>query len=168
MSQLAGQLGIDWRLLLSQAVNFFLLLLVLRIFVYKPLLKLLRDRREKIENGLMKAEEAGRRLEAAEEEHRRRLKDAEAAAVGILRKAETDAKGLEERLVAAARKKEADELAKIGAALRAKEEESRRAVEAEAVAFVKSVVAKTVELSPESVDDALVARAVKELKQAAS
>jgi F-type H+-transporting ATPase subunit b len=61
MEQLLTQLGIDWHLLISQAVNFFLLLIVLRIFVYKPLLTVLRERREKIENGIIKAEEADRR-----------------------------------------------------------------------------------------------------------
>jgi hypothetical protein len=38
MQQLLDNLGINWELLLSQAVNFALLLIVLRIFVYKPVI----------------------------------------------------------------------------------------------------------------------------------
>lgn len=57
-----GQLGIDWRLLLSQAANFALLLIVLSIFVYKPLLKLMHDRQNKINEGLVKAKAADERL----------------------------------------------------------------------------------------------------------
>ena len=67
MQQLFAQLGIDWHLLLSQAVNFFLLLVVLRLFVYTPLLKLLHDRRARIEEGLTKADEADKRLVEVEE-----------------------------------------------------------------------------------------------------
>ena len=39
MSQLFSQLGIDWHLLLSQAVNFLILLVILRLVAYKPILK---------------------------------------------------------------------------------------------------------------------------------
>ncbi len=67
MEQLLSQLGIDWKLLLSQAVNFFLLLIVLRLFVYKPLLQMLHERRERIEEGIEKAKEADIRLLEAEE-----------------------------------------------------------------------------------------------------
>src|SRR3989344_4325457 len=38
------QLGIHWQLLLSQAVNFFILLIILRVFAYKPLLAVIRKR----------------------------------------------------------------------------------------------------------------------------
>ena len=51
MSQLFSQLGIDWHLLLSQAINFLLLLIVLRLVVYKPLLNLLHKRKGKDRGG---------------------------------------------------------------------------------------------------------------------
>ena len=162
MQQLFAQLGIDWHLLLSQAVNFLLLLVVLRIFVYKPLLDLLHKRRDKIEEGLVKAEEAGRRLLEVEEIGKGKIKDAEVQAMGILKKTENDAKVLEAKLLAEVKRKEAEELASTAAILRAREEESRRAMEKEAVVLVRSAIAKTVELSPEKIDDALIARAVKE------
>ncbi len=165
MSELLGQLGIDWRLLLSQAVNFFLLLSVLYVFVYKPLIKLLRDRRARIEEGLMKAEEADKRLAAAETEHRARLKKADEEAIGILRKTEIEAKELEAKLVAGVKLKEAAELANVSKLVRAKEEEAQRALETEAVAFVKAAIARTAELAPEKIDDALIARAVDEMKR---
>ena len=52
MSQLFSQLGINGGLLLSQAVNFSLVLIVLYAVLYKPLLGILRSRRERIEEGL--------------------------------------------------------------------------------------------------------------------
>jgi hypothetical protein len=38
-------------------------------------------------------------------------------------------------------------------------------MEVEAAAFVRRAIAKTVELSPDKIDDALIAKAVKEAKQ---
>lgn len=162
MSQLLSQLGIDWRLLVSQAVNFFLLLIVLRIFVYKPLLQMLRDRREKIEMGIVKSEEADRRLVEVDEISKGKIKTAEHEAMGILKKTEVDAKEMEAKMLAAAKQKETEAMKNTEAMLRSREEESRRASEKEAAVLVRRVIAKTVELSPEMIDDALIGKAVAE------
>jgi len=165
MEQLFSQLGIDWHLLLSQAVNFFLLLIILRVFVYTPLLKLLHERRDRIEQGLVKAQEADRRLIEAEEMKKGKIKEGEAQAIAILKRTEGDAKALEAKLLAEAKRKEAEEFATMDAMLRAKEIESRRMLEKEAAAVVRMAIAKTVEMSPKNIDDALIARAVKEASQ---
>lgn len=167
MQQLLGQLGINGGLLLSQAVNFVLLLIVLRIFVYRPLLKLLHDRRKKIEDGLMKAEEAERRLHDVDEMNKGKIKQTEMEALGILKKTELDALALQERMLVDAKRREQEEFASAAARLRAQEQESRNVVEKEAAALVRRAIIKTVELSPEKIDDALIARAVTEAKQAA-
>src|SRR6266481_12460 len=167
MQQLITQLGLDWHLLLSQAVNFFLLLVVLRLFVYKPLLKLLHDRRDRIEEGLTKADEADRRLHEVDEIGKGRIKEAQTQALSILKKTEQDAKVLEEKLLAEAKAKEMAALRDMSDALRTKEEESRKAMEREAAALVKQAIVKAVELSPEMIDDTLIARAVKDAKQTA-
>jgi hypothetical protein len=51
------------------------------------------------------------------------------------------------------------------AALKAKETESRRAMEKEAANLVRQAIAKTVQLSPDQIDNALITRAVEEVKQ---
>lgn len=167
MGELVGQLGINWEFLISQLVNFALLLILLRIFVYKPVLKLLRDRREKIEGGLLKAEEADRRLHEVEVLGKEKIKEAETHALGIMKKTETDAKELEAKLLAAAKQHEQEAMKSAEVRLRAQEEESRRATEREAAQFVRAAIEKTVELSPSAIDDALIARAVQEVKRSA-
>jgi F-type H+-transporting ATPase subunit b len=167
MEQLVSQLGIDWHLLLSQAINFALLLIVLRIFVYKPLLKVLHDRREKIEGGLAKAEEAEKRLHEVDEIGKGKIKHAEAEALGILKQTELDAKTLEEKLLAEAKRKEDEAVKSTATRLRSQEDESRRAMEKEAAALVRQAIVKTVELSPEKIDDALIAKAIDQAKQGA-
>ena len=47
-----AKLGIDWKLLIAQAVNFGILFLVLRRFAYKPMLDFLENRSAQIDKGL--------------------------------------------------------------------------------------------------------------------
>jgi F-type H+-transporting ATPase subunit b len=165
VSQLFSQLGINGGLLLSQAVNFSLVLIVLYAVLYKPLLGILRSRRERIEEGLMKAKEADERLKEVDQIGKKKIKEAEDSAVGILKDVERKAKELEEKMIADAKRKEAVELKNAAAALRVQEDASRRAMEKEASAFVRAALAKTVELSPAAIDDALIAKAVRETAQ---
>lgn len=161
MSELLTQLGIDWRLLLSQAANFLILLAVLRFFAYKPLLKLLKDRQRKIEEGVRKSEEADARLAQVNLSAKERMKKAEEEALNILRQTEVRAKQLEAELLEKAKEKEEEELKNAELILRAKAEEARAAMRKEAAELVKKAIVKAVELDPEKIDDALVEKAVK-------
>ena len=51
-----ADLGINIPVLVAQILNFTFLLVVLRLFIYKPVLKMLDERREKIREGLSAAE----------------------------------------------------------------------------------------------------------------
>lgn len=68
MSELFAAFGIDWKLLLVQAVNFGVLLSVLTYFLYKPILRIIDERKEKVAEGVRTAEEATRKLADAETE----------------------------------------------------------------------------------------------------
>lgn len=56
MEEVIKAFGIDLRLIIIQLVNFALLAGVLGYFLYQPVLKLLREREEKIATGLKDAE----------------------------------------------------------------------------------------------------------------
>jgi F-type H+-transporting ATPase subunit b len=53
--ELIDKLGIDWKLLIAQVINFGILLFVLHRFAYKPILKMLQKRSQTIEDGLANA-----------------------------------------------------------------------------------------------------------------
>lgn len=57
-------LGINGPFLIAQIVNFVLLLLLLRAFLYRPMLKMLDSRKQRIAEGLQAAEVARREAEA--------------------------------------------------------------------------------------------------------
>ena len=92
MEGILGQLGVNWRLLLTQGVNFFVLLVVLNIFVFKPLTKIIEERRKRIEFGLKGAEEAEKKLNEIEVVKTERLAKADKTALGIISSAEDEAK----------------------------------------------------------------------------
>lgn len=165
MSELIRQLGIDWKLLLSQAVNFAVLLVVLRMFAYKPLLKIMRERRQKIEEGLQKSDEATKRLHEVDELAKRKTRAAEEEALSIIRKTELRAKQIETKLLGDARRKESTIIESARLAAEKKEDEAREAFNREAARLVKAAVVKTVELSPEAIDAALIEKAIREIRR---
>jgi len=56
MQEIVGVFGIDWRLLIIQMINFGILLLVLWYFLYRPLVRMIYRRQEKIKQGVLDAE----------------------------------------------------------------------------------------------------------------
>ncbi len=165
MTELAHTLGIDWRLLLSQAVNFLLLLIVLRAFVYKPVLKLLKERKERIEEGIAKAKEADARLEGANVMLKEKMREAEDRSLEMLRETEMRAKKVEEKLLGEAHLKEEAVLKNAELMAEEKKAEADVHIREKAVELVKQAIAKTVEMDPKHIDEALIKEAVKQVKQ---
>ena len=107
--ELLKNFGFDPVLLSAQVINFLIILFVLKRFLYKPLLDMLKKRQKTIEEGLKQAEEARITLESAEEKEREILKKARITADSMLeeakKEAETQAKKIEEEA-----KKEAESI----------------------------------------------------------
>lgn len=162
MEQLAEQLGIEWKLLLSQAVNFLILLVVLRFTVYKPLLNLLAKRREKIEAGLEKAKEADRRLAEISEVKREKLREAEREAMALMRASEERAKREAQAMLVAAREKEETLRKEAKQRIEAERLAELEATRSQAASLVKQILVKAVELKPEHIDEALIEKVARE------
>jgi F-type H+-transporting ATPase subunit b len=166
MAELFQKLGLDWKLLLAQGTNFLVLLGVLYIAAYKPLLKVMKERRERIEEGLTKAEEADRRLTDANEMAKEKMKEAEADAMKVLHETENKAKKLESDLLAEAHKKEASIIENAERVAQSKGEEEAARVRAEAKGLIKAALVKAVGMKPEAIDEAMINEAVETMKRA--
>ena len=68
MQELFETFGVNWKLLFIQAVNFGLLLVLLWYFLYRPVLRMIDERREKVAEGVRNAAAAEQKLNAAGEE----------------------------------------------------------------------------------------------------
>jgi len=62
------QLGVNVPLLIVQVLNFFVVLLALRVFLYKPILGMLDQRSQRIREGLDAAEQSKEQAASAEQE----------------------------------------------------------------------------------------------------
>jgi F-type H+-transporting ATPase subunit b len=91
MGQLFAAFGVNWKLLLVQAVNFGLLLSVLTYFLYKPVLRMIDERREKVAEGVRTAQEADRKLADAKVESEGIVGGAAREAEGLVATARTRA-----------------------------------------------------------------------------
>jgi F-type H+-transporting ATPase subunit b len=161
---LLSQLGINLSLFLSQTVNFFILLVVLTFFVYKPLIKVIKERNKKIKEGLDKAEEADIRLKEIDGIAKGKIKEAEQQSINMIKATEEKAKALDQDLTKKAEEHQQKMLAQIKLNAAYAEEEAKKEVLAKAADLVKKAIVKTVELDPHVVDQALIQKAVSEIK----
>jgi F-type H+-transporting ATPase subunit b len=69
-------LGFNLPGLIAQLVNFGILLVVMRLFLYKPVLRILDERKARIEEGLNRAEQAAVQASASQDEARRVIDEA--------------------------------------------------------------------------------------------
>jgi F-type H+-transporting ATPase subunit b len=164
MSELFSQLGIDWKLLLSQGVNFFILLAALTVLMYRPVIKLMEERRRRIEFGLQGADEAEERLKNIEKIKSEKMAEADKEAVSIIGSAEKRGEDRFRDIVAGAEKKAEDVVREAAHVVSQKKKEEFDAVAKEAKALIKEAIVKTVELDPSQVDDKLIGSAVENIK----
>ncbi len=102
MEQLFEAFGIDWRLILAQAVNFGVLLIALRYFLYTPVLKAIDERKKVVAKGVEDAQAATELLATADEAAHTKAREAEVAAEAIVTNARTEATDERKRILSEA------------------------------------------------------------------
>ena len=118
-------LGLDVGLLLSQMVNFGLLVLILYLVLYKPVLRKLEERANRIRQGLEDADDAERLKAEAEQFHEAEMDRARREAREVIERATHSAEQLRQEILAQARQ-DAHDLA-----MRAEQQAERRRQESE-------------------------------------
>src|SRR5258708_2549509 len=129
MSDLLTAFGINWKLLVIQAVNFGLLLAVLYKFLYIPVLKILEDRRRIVEKGVTDAKAAEEALARAEAEKEAIVSHAVLESDALIKEAKHHASEEEQKILRAANER-SFEIA-TAAERKAEEEKARVMREAE-------------------------------------
>jgi len=160
MQELITKLGIDWKLLAAQVVNFAILVYILQRFVFKPVLKALESRREQIEKNAKQGDEVEQKLKEAEALKEEVLAKARKDSALIVKEAEQSAAKLKETKLAET-KAEADKMIALG---KAKVEQDRTALREELRKEMGSLVALAVE---KTVGDVIDQHAQKKLTEEA-
>ena len=106
VGEIARTFGVDWPHLVAQIISFCIVCILLQRFAYKPVLKMLEERRQQIAQGQAHAEQIKAELAHTEEQRR-----------GVLDEANTQAaKLIDEGRAAAARVQEQETQKAIAAA----------------------------------------------------
>lgn len=141
MSDLVTKLGIDWKLLLAQIVNFLVLLWVLKRFAYGPIIRALAKRSKTIEQSLVQAKEIETERNRLAEEKQAELAKARAAAQQLLGEARQDA----EAFLAQSREQAKQEAAAVVKAASQEAKRTKDAIVAEAKQELADVVVASAE-----------------------
>lgn len=97
LRETADTFGWNWKLFLAQVVSFCIVAFLLRRFAYKPILAVLEDRRQKIEEGQLNAEKIRKELAEAEKRYQEIVAKANADAQRMIDDARESAAHLSER-----------------------------------------------------------------------
>ena len=96
-------MGIDWKLLIAQAINFAILLFLLQRFAYKPIIGMLEKRRENIRKSEKYADEMEAHMKKMDEAKEEVLSQARAESTTLMKRAEENAVKNAEKIVADAK-----------------------------------------------------------------
>ncbi|MFA5961102.1 MAG: F0F1 ATP synthase subunit B [Parcubacteria group bacterium] len=143
MDELIKTFHIEVNLLVAQMVNFAIVLWVLYKFAYKPVLKTLNSRTNKIEKGLEDADAAGKKLEEIVEKEKAVMAKAKKEAQEIIKTAEDQAKANSMSIVLEARNQ--GEKLLVGAKSQIEQEKNKMLSE------VKGEIANLVVLATEKI-----------------
>lgn len=98
-----GTLGINLKIFLAQLLNFTIVLVVMWKFAYKPIVKLLEERQEKIERGVKQADEVEKRVQELERERTEVITQAKSEAAKVLEEARALGEDRKKELLAKAK-----------------------------------------------------------------
>ncbi len=165
MSELIKHFGIDWKLLLAQAVNFFILLVILKKFAYGPVLKMLKKRKGEIERGLNLTKEAEERIRQIGEEREEVLKEARSGALSLVSEAERTAKIRKEEIAQEAVKKAENIIFEAKRMIEEEKSKMGEEVYKDAKELMRLGIAKVLGKMPsEERDEEFIKEALRELK----
>ncbi len=97
VTEVAETFGFDLKIFFSQVVSFVIVALLLRRFAYKPILAVLEERRQRIQEGLLNADKIKQQLAEAEQRYQETLAKANEEAQKMIDEARSSAGVIAER-----------------------------------------------------------------------
>ncbi|HSX57674.1 MAG TPA: F0F1 ATP synthase subunit B [Candidatus Saccharimonadales bacterium] len=141
------EFGVNWILLLAQIVNFTILLLLLKRFLYKPILKVLDERKAKVAQSLKDAEAIEKRMQDLTIEQQKILDQAKEEANKLIAEAKAEAKELSEKNMAETKKSVAAVLEQNEKRLKLDKEAMMSSAKADLAELVAEATAKVAKKS---------------------
>jgi len=154
-------LGIDVKLFLGQIINFLILLLILWRFAYKPIVKMLNDRRERIASSIANAKKIEEDLIATEQKTRGMLDQAQEEGQKVLENSNFAASAQKKEIVALAKNQAEKEITRAKESINQERELAAKALQKETIALVRLATEKILRqetsaaLQKQAIDEAI-------------
>jgi len=165
MSELFYKLGIDWKLILIQIVNFSLLLFVLTILLYKPLLNVIKERKKNVDDAIKFIKDAEIKVVEIEKLNKEKIAQAENRAISIINNAQQEALKVKNDILEQAKLKSSEIIKETNDLVERIKIESLENLMKEAKLLVRDAILKTVSLDPDKIDEKLISKALEEIKK---
>jgi F-type H+-transporting ATPase subunit b len=127
-------------------VNFFLLLIILNVILFKPLLKIFKEREDTVKGSLDAAKEMSMRREESIARLSRELAEARNKAKGIFETLKAEGLQKQKEVLSQAEAEASETLDKARADLKAEVEKARKALRTEIEKFSDEIVRKLVKV----------------------
>ena len=163
--ELLAALGLDWKILLAQFINFAILVFVLWKFGYKPIMNFLDERKKKIEQGVEDAQKATEKLEQMEVKEKEVIANAKKEAIAIIDQAKEDADKKRQEMIAKAKEEVKTVIDQEKAKIKAEREETTKQIKKEVGELIAVAVEKVVdERLDQDKDRKMIEKVLKEVK----
>lgn len=140
--EIAKQFGIEPILLLAQIVNFLIILFVLKKLFYKPLVKMLDERRARIAESLKNADEIEQKLAQTEERSTQIIKEAQDQSQQLIENAKEQSEKIIEQAQAESKRATEESIAQAMEQIDAQKLQMKKELESETLALVVAVTQK--------------------------
>lgn len=100
--ELLSTLGVQWNTLIAQLINYGILLVALTVLLYKPILKLLDERRDRIAKSMEESKKIEQQLKEMEKSRQAAMKELDQKASALLADAKKQADGSRAEMMKAA------------------------------------------------------------------
>src|SRR5438105_14078959 len=97
IEQIARTFGVDWQHLIAQILSFCIVCVLLQRFAYRPVLAALKERRQRIAEGLTNAENIKAELARSEKQLQEKMEQVNAEATKLIEEARAAAARVQER-----------------------------------------------------------------------
>jgi len=150
MEAVTSTLGLNWQGLLWHAINFVVLLVLLRLVLYKPVIGMLDARAQRVRDSMSQADAARRAAEQAEADRQALLNETRREAERIRARADEQAK----RIIAEAGDRAKEQADRIVAEGQARSEQERQRMLAEVRGQLADMIVTAVDRVTRSALDA--------------
>lgn len=137
-----GKIGFDLEVALANFINFLIIFLLFKIFLFKPIQNIIDRRREEINSGIEKASKAEISLQNAEIESDKILKEARDKANNILMEAKNHADEISEKIILESRQNAEKIISRAEIEISQEKEKMKQDVESEMQHLVSSLTKK--------------------------